>query len=145
MCKLVVDIADLKSKEYLVLKVKPVKGREDVVGCKLLQVFDFIKSRLDDEGFVVKDCDWEWDKEVDALFWFKTKNKSLPEIAEHKGPPLSMKDEVKAFKAKYPKTFTKDKYIWAKIKRKHLTPEALIKDLTKTDYLKEKTAGIKLQ
>jgi len=139
-----VDIDDLKSKDYLVLRAKPVKARDDVAGCKLLQIFDFLKYEFDKEEFVVEDCGWFWDKEDPAIFWFKLKNKKLPEMAEHKGPPLSLKDAVKAFKAKYAKTFTKNKNIWAKIKRKHLTPEALLKDLLKSEHIKEKTVNIKL-
>ena len=60
-------------KDYILIKVKPVKGREDVVGCKLLQTFDFIKNKLEKEGFGVVDCGWDWRKEADALFWFKSK------------------------------------------------------------------------
>jgi len=139
-----VDVDYLVSKGFLVVQVKPIIARPDIAGCRLLQVFDVMKDRLDKEGFGVVECDWFWDKKQPALFWFKLRHKQLPAIAEHKGPPLSLRNAVKAFKSKYKKTFNKDGFVWAKIKREHLSPESLVKDLFRSDYIKDKVSSIKL-
>ncbi len=136
-----VDISYLK--DYLKIQVKSIKAREVVAGSKLLQVFDFIKFKLNKLGFGVVDADWDWNKKDSALFWFKVKNKKLSEIADHPGPPLAHKSAVKIFKDKYKKTFSKDKHIYAKIKREFRTPEALIKHLFKESYVKERVREIK--
>lgn len=136
-----IDISKLKAD--IILKAVPVEGREDVVGCKLLQVFDYLKEHID-EDFGISSADWFWDKKSPALFWFKLKNKSLPILAEHKGPPLSLKQSVDVFKKKYSETFENDDCIWAKVKRKHTSPNSLLDSLLKSKYVKERVSSIKI-
>ena len=129
-----VDVEKLK-KKAIVIEVVSKKGKDDVVGAKLLKAFEFVKKGLDE--FKIKETGWAWDKKK-ALFWYSTKLKKLNEIIEWPGPPLILENRVKEFKKKYRKTFTKKGRIFAKIKRKHTTPESLVKDLIKQKYFKEK-------
>lgn len=130
------DKEKLKKKGFIVLDVKPKKGKEDVTGAKLLKAFSFLEKGL--EEFKIKKAGWEWDKKNNAFMWFSTESKKLPEKIEWEGPPLTMDNAVKQFKKKHKKTFTKKGKVYAVLKRKNLTPESLLKNLTKKKYFKEK-------
>lgn len=126
----------LKKKGAVVLEVKSLKGKEDVVGAKLLKAFEFVKKGL--EEFRIKEAGWEWDREKDALFWYVPKEKKLDREKEWEGPPLMMENRVKEFRKKYRKTFTKKGRIYAVVRRKHTTPEALVRNLIRQKYFMEK-------
>lgn len=129
------DKEKLKSKGYVIIEVISKKGKNDVVGAKLLKAFGFVKKGLKD--FEIKTADWEWNQKK-AFFWYLTKNKKLAETIEWPGPPLMMEKSVKDFKKKYRKTFTKKGRIFAKVKRKHTTPDSIVNDLIKNKYFKER-------
>lgn len=130
------DKGGLKKKGAIVLDIGARKGKEDVVGAKLLKAFQFVNKGLGEFG--IKNSGWEWDKKKKSFFWFFPKLKKLPDTLEWEGPPTEMKNCVKEFKKKYKKTFTKKGRIYAIIKRKHKMPEALVKDLIKQQYFREK-------
>ncbi|MBN2111687.1 nucleotidyltransferase domain-containing protein [Candidatus Woesearchaeota archaeon] len=130
------DREKLMKNGYILIEAVSKKGKEDVSGAKLLKAFDFVKKGL--EEFEVCDAGWEWDKKKNALFWYLAKKKKLPESVEWQGPPLIMENRVKDFRKKYRKTFTKKGRIFAKITRKHTTPESLAKELIKDRYFRER-------
>ena len=82
-----------------VLRIKPLEGRKDIIGAKLLKTLELIKSKLEDEGYNVAEANWHWGKT--ALFWFKVKNKELPPFKKHYGPPVIKKENVLGFKARW--------------------------------------------
>jgi len=140
-----IDLEKLMKKDYFIISAKPKKGKTDVVGCKLLSVFNFLKNSLEEHDFKIKDCDWFWDKSSNALFWFKLDKDSLSEIKEHKGPPTDMISAVKSFKTKYKNTFKKDAHIWAKVKREFKDAKSLLKNSFKANYMKDKVLTINLE
>jgi len=93
-----VKIKDLKDKD-LILKVVPLKGKEDIVGTKLLKCFEYIKKKLEKEDFKVIDSNWCWNK--DALFWFNLETSELPPYKRHYGPPINKKENLENFKKKW--------------------------------------------
>lgn len=129
----------------LFISVAATPGKEDVVGGKLLKVFNFFASKLEQHDFRVLDKSWEYDKKTSAILWFIVHPKELPLEQHWLGPPLRSKVNVEAFKKKYKKTYVKGKRIFAIIKRKYTEPEELIRQEAKDIYLKDKVRSIKLQ
>lgn len=127
----------------VVIKATPLKGKEDVVGAKLIKILGYIKKELDREGFEVKEYDWDWDSE--AILWYFVKKETLPLLKKHFGPPIKEKEHVKVFKEKY-KNYqikTEKGRIYVELKRKHTKVNDFVKDLISSDmYIKEKVRKI---
>jgi len=137
------DIKLLEKKGAVLVDVESKKGKEDIVGAKLLKAFQFIRKGLDE--FRIMDAGWEWDRKKNAVFWFLPGVKRLPEAVEWEGPPTTMKNRVNEFKKKYKKTFIKKGRIYAKRKRKHTKPGLLARDLIKQQYFMDKVKKAKIR
>ncbi len=127
-----IDVDKLKG---MVIEVKAIKGKEDIIGCKIDKAFEFFARELEHEDFKIKKKKWYWQDKV--IFNYDVVEK-LGLEREIEGPPLKIKNAVKDFKKKYKKTFEKKGRIFAKIKRKYLTAESVIEDAMKKEYLKDK-------
>ncbi len=127
----------------VLMDVRCKKGKDDVVGCKLVKAIEFINKKLRENDFDVLDYGWKFDKE--ALFYFIIKKEKLSDYTKREGPPLKAKGHVKNFKKKYKRTFVKGNRIYAKVKREFKVPEGLIKSLRKEDYFKEKINGFRIR
>jgi len=143
-----IDVDKLKQKnknnELVLLKVKSKRGKEDVVGGKLLKAFAFMAHEINKNEFAVLESGWEWNRKEEALFYFAVKKEKLSEFKKHRGPPLKNRDNVLAFTRKYKKTFEENGRVFADIKRKYTDFGKLVNDLTKSKYLLEKIREIKL-
>jgi len=128
----------------IVLEVMPLKGKKDVVGAKLLKCFEYIKNQLRKHDFIIEEADWEFSDK--SFFWFKIKKEKLTKSKKHLGPFVKDKDSVKHFKQvwKGSKVLKDKERVYVMKKRKYLNPKNLIKDLIKTDYIKEKVKGVRL-
>lgn len=124
-----------KKNPYIYLEVKPLKGKDDVVGSKLLKAFNHLRKELG--PFQVKEANWDL-----KTFYFILKTNSLPEYTERKGPPLEMEEAVKQFKKKNKTTFTKNKQLYAKIKNKYPELHKFIKHAIKHKYVQERVGSI---
>lgn len=140
------SLADIKAKagsnRLIVLEIDPLQGKEDVIGTKILKVFEFLKKQIALNGFDVIDSNWEWNE--NAMLYFILDKKELSEFKEWKGPPLNIKERVKSFKDKHKNTYVKDNTIFAKVAREYRTPEQLLKSLIKDEYVRERVKSIKL-
>ena len=116
-----------------IVEADALKGKEDVVGSKLLKIFEFVNKELCEFG--VKKADWEW-KGKKALMYFILKQKTLPKTEIWKGPLVKQKDFVKDFKKKHKKTFVKKGRIYAREKRKYPKAGDFIKILLRNKYVK---------
>ncbi len=125
-----------KNNSLILIDVISKKGKEDVIGCKLIKALEFINKKLKENDFDVIDYGWQWSKK--ALFYFIIKKEKLSDYIERQGPPLKAKQHVQNFKKKYKNTFTKANRIYAKTKREFKKAEELISSLKKESYLKEK-------
>ena len=121
-----------------------MNGKADVVGSKLLKVFEFLNQQLEKNDFKIIKTDWEWEKSNDAIFYFLFENKSLHKFTEVEGPPLSMKEHTENFRKTHRKTYSKNGKIFASEKREFTKPEELLKNLMKNQYVKEKCKSIRM-
>ena len=137
-----IKIKDLKDKD-IILRVFPLEGRKDVIGAKILKCLEIIKNKLKEEGYVVVESDWYWNKE--ALFWFKVKSIELPPYKKHYGPPVHMKDNVNDFKLKWKGyNILEEGKIYVNIPRENIKLSDFMKKLIKNEDFKGYVAGIRI-
>jgi len=137
-----IELEDLK--DAIVLTVVPLKGKEDIVGSKLIKALEFIEKRLDEEGFEVESSDWDWNGK--ALFWFYVKNKKLPKKYKHYGPPIKEEAHLNIFREKYKNKKLKREgaRVYVDLDRKCTDVHDFMKELIKHPYIKEKVKEIKI-
>ena len=136
------DITKLKG--FIIIEINLLKGKQDVVGAKLLKTFNFIKKELIKEGFKIQKHGWSWEKQKKAYFYFKIL-KDVDKIKIVKGPSINFKQHVLNFKKKHKTTFIKNKQIYAKDKRKITKAKDYVKGILKKDYVKERVKHIYLE
>lgn len=132
------------NKKLITIKSKPLTGKIDVVGSKLLKIYEFFNKELDNHDFRIMKTGWEWNKKNDAIFYFLLDSKPLSKYIELEGPPLKMKQHVGNFKKVHRKTFNKNNKIYAYEKRQFTKPEELLGKLAKNQFAKEKSKSIKI-
>ena len=128
-----------KEKGNLVfIEALPLKGKEDVVGTRLLKVYQFLLKSL--QPFEVDKSGWEWEKK--AVFYFVLRTKQLPAEEIRMGPPLQLVEFVADFKKKHKNWFVEE----GRIKARVVTPRPLLKEfvwhIVKEDYVKTKIEKI---
>ena len=86
-----VDIKTLKDRAaantLLYIELKPLEGKKDVIGCKIMKAFSLLKERMHSSGFEFIDTGWEFSKEKSKL-WFILQDSILPEKRKHYGPRI---------------------------------------------------------
>ncbi len=135
--------ADLKKQGALIMHATTIKEKEDIAGVKMVKAFQYITQQLIDNDFTVM-SDWQWDKKSHAVYWFRTKEKTLPATMLRRGPPTDIPKAVAIFKKKYKTTKTVKGRLVANVKREFRTPLEVIKHAMKSDYLKDKLVALKL-
>jgi tRNA nucleotidyltransferase (CCA-adding enzyme) len=133
-----------KEKTLLALEIKADSSKTDVVGAKLVKIYEHLKKQLTLFGFTVTDSDWKWDKKKKCEMYFLINEKKLSETFVRCGPPISEKESCQAFKLKNEDVFLKNKRLYANVKRKYRTPYVLLVKLIKEDFIKSKAEKIKL-
>lgn len=134
-----------KGKKLLLLNVESLKGKEDIVGSKLLKSYSYIKNQLVINNFKVHDSGWNWDKKKKAVFWYIVDSKELPKTYNWEGPPLKAKNFVKLFRQKHKITFIKGNRIYAVVKRKFTKAPDIVRKLIKDAYVRDKVRRILLK
>ncbi|RLE44686.1 hypothetical protein DRJ16_01630, partial [Candidatus Woesearchaeota archaeon] len=139
-------LADKKRLYLVVVKAVPQKGKEDVVGSKLLKAFEYFCGKFTEHGFDLKEKGWWWDKAENAYFWFMFKNVPLPNEKKLVGPPVKMKEEVKNFKKahKGARFFIDNGRIFAVVKRTFVKPEQLLARLFAEEWIKNKVKALSI-
>ncbi len=134
------EVALKELKDYLIIKVKPVRGKKDIVGAKLVKDLEFIKKKLED--FEVLDYGWKWNRF--AYFYFKVKKKKLNKYRKNYGPSKKHKEHLENFKKKWKgKRFNYDKgKIYVNVLRENRDVKKAIKSLNKN--IKNKIISIKI-
>ncbi len=135
--------AKAKKECLVVLKAKPLKGKEDVIGAKVMKSFEHIKKHLKKHDFTLIEAGWEFEEKKSTLYYIVKKEK-LSDKVVLKGPPAREKVNVKRFKSKHKKVLEKKGRFFAEEKRKYKTPEKLIKDLIKGEYIKQRVSRISI-
>ncbi|MBL7050731.1 nucleotidyltransferase domain-containing protein [Candidatus Woesearchaeota archaeon] len=140
------ELRKMSAGNVLVLfDVTALDGKEDVVGAKLLKVFEHIGVAFRKHEFTLIGDGWEWDKSKKALFWYILKKEVLSDEYEWSGPPLSEESRVENFKKKYANTYVREGKIYTKLKRKFKRPTELVKKIVECEYINEKVGGIKIK
>ncbi|MBL7052068.1 MAG: CCA tRNA nucleotidyltransferase [Nanoarchaeota archaeon] len=136
------DLLKKKKGELICLEVLPLDGKRDVVGAKLLKSFDFIKKRLEENEFKVKNAGWNWEEK--AILWFLLDKVELSKEIKHYGPEIKSKERMKKFKAKWKgKKILNEKGISYVIReRNYLKAENLILDLSEDHFVKNRVSKI---
>lgn len=127
----------------MLLKVKPLKGSEDVVGTKVMKCFERIENDLRKNDFNILESGWEFEPDESILYFIIKKEKLSDKVVLY-GPPVREKKDAERFRQKHRKVFEKNNRLYAEEKRKYLTPEKLVKDIIKEAYVKERVKAIKL-
>lgn len=137
--------ASQKNQELIKFQITPKKGKTDVIGAKLLKAYNHMIKKFKEHDFVIRESGWEWDKAKRCIMWFVFDKKPLELMKKQVGPPLKEKMHVEVFKLKYRNTFKENNRICAEVKRKHLVPRQLARELTKDIYVLEKMKKILLK
>ncbi|MBS3152592.1 CCA tRNA nucleotidyltransferase [Candidatus Woesearchaeota archaeon] len=130
-------------KDYnLIFKVQPLKGNRDVVGTKMLKVFENIKQELIVNGFEVVKAIWEW-KDL-GYFYFKVKRKRLEKEIKHFGPPIRFKEDCEKFKIKYKDLEIKNENdkLYIMLPRKFVKLEEIIKHVLNKEEIKNRVYSL---
>ena len=133
---------EANDKKLIFLTIKPLQGKEDVIGSKLLKVFNLIKKELG--KFLLLKSNWDWNQEnKEAYFYFILEKEELAKYEVREGPQLKMKEFVKDFKKKNKDCFNKDGRVMARIKVRDPKLNKFIEHLLKNNYIKERINKIK--
>ncbi|MGM5482861.1 MAG: hypothetical protein ACQESF_05340, partial [Nanobdellota archaeon] len=130
--------------ELFILQVKPLEGKEDVVGAKLLKVFKYLKKQLMINDFKIRDSGWQWKETESALFYFMIKKEILPKKKLRQGPPAKNTKGVENFCAIHPKHWEEDGKLYSYVERDFCKAGDLIRHLIKKEYIKYRVKNIKL-
>ncbi len=131
-----------KNIKLMALKIIPLEGKNDVVGSKILKVFDFININMEKNDFnIIKSG---WDTNSFQWIYFINEDIELSDCIIKTGPPLDEKEHCDDFKNTHSseETFIKNNRIYLKTKRKYLKPDELIENLINTPYIKNKIKKI---
>jgi len=129
--------------KLIVLEVTSAKGKEDVIGARILKAFQQIKNQLKFYDFTIIDAGWKWDKSTKAMFWFILDPKDLFPITKWVGPPIDDKERVENFKTKHEKTFIENGRVSTYMKRKYVNANELIDSIIENDeYIYEKVKKV---
>lgn len=132
-----VDLGKLARIGHLIhVRAKVPKGKEDIIGTRILHVFEYLKRYIEDFG--IKASGWRWNKGTEAEFWYVVKEKELPATMTRAGPPLELKKAAEAFKKRHKKTFVSNHRLMAEVRRKHRTPEDAIRTASSDTYIKHR-------
>ncbi len=124
-----------KNKKLVLMQTEFLKGKNDIVGAKLVKALEFIVKHVRLEGFSVYEADWIEEKGK-IKFWLIADPKPLSNEIKLEGPPLRLEDQCKKFKKAHKgKTIIEEQgKTFVIIKRKYTE----IEDFLKKDLFKDK-------
>ena len=141
------NIKNLKSKskklnaEFVKLKFKPKKGKEDVVNAKVVKAFNHIKTFLTNAGFNIEDSAIEFDEKI---MWLIINPKELSIYQKILGPKIWMSEHnIHKFLSKYNIVDLEGDQIVAYRERKHIKLSSYIKEVKRSSYVKQKLVSLK--
>lgn len=135
---------EAKGKQLLIVEAEPARGKEDVVGARLVKAFGHILLQLKEKGFIVAESGWDWEKGSKAATLWYIINKAAPEPEVRYGPPLSNKLHAEKFREEHlgkagRQLFEKNGRLYARIDRAYKQAQPLVSSLIREDaYLKDK-------
>jgi len=134
-----------KDKKAIILTVSPLSGKIDVVGSKLLKIYEFLSQQAQKHDLKIIKSDWEWDKKSDANFYFLFGKGKLSANIEIEGPPISIKQHAEQFKKRHKKTFIKKGRLYAIGRREFLNPEDFFRNFIQREYIRENCRSVQIK
>ncbi len=109
------DVKSLKPKagqKLFILQAAPSRGKEDVVGCRLLKQFSEFQKEIEHHSFEITRSGWHWPGKGPATFWIYLPAKPLPKEKTIEGPPARVPEHfIGQFKRKWKNVyFSRHKY-----------------------------------
>ncbi|MFP4424472.1 MAG: CCA tRNA nucleotidyltransferase [Candidatus Woesearchaeota archaeon] len=130
----------LTTKENVTLiTIEPLKGKKDVIGCKIRKVYQYIAKQLEFHDFRLIDSDWEFNDKAYLAYAVKQETK---DSFIKTGPPLDAEKDAERFKEKHPDAFIKDGRLYAKVKSRYKNPQELFRAMETDPYVKEKVKSL---
>ena len=133
-----------QGKPVVWLVVKPLEGKEDIIGAKLLKCFEYIAKSAALYGFKIIERGWDWVPGKPAQMWFVFKGK-IPKEHMIIGPPLKEVDHVKRFREKHKRCLIRDGKVVAIETRSFTEPREFLLGIIKSDYIKRLVTKIELK
>ncbi len=140
------DKEKLKSLGKVILvEAMPLSGKKDVVGAKVVGVFERVKSALLEHHFCVLFAKCVFGEEDQkACFYFVLDPRELASEKKQFGPPKENEKAVEAFRKKHGSIMFNEHRAYAMVKRNYTSASTLVKDLAKTSYVQEKVKSVKV-
>ncbi len=127
----------------LFFEIIPLHGKEDVMGAKMIKVFDYLSQQLLYFGFSINEKEWQW--EGQAYFYFIVSPRKQKETEQRQGPRKEDEpNNIQAFLKKYPQATLKKSRYSAEVKRIYRTPQQVIENSIGSVYVKERVKSIRL-
>jgi tRNA nucleotidyltransferase (CCA-adding enzyme) len=106
-----------KSNElFVAVQITPLEGNRDIVGTKILKLFEYVQRELQDYGFILYRCGWNFD--YPSHLYFFLDEKPLEKTYIRKGPPIHSSEGVNKFKEKHGSAvFEKDDFLYVTLQR----------------------------
>ena len=138
---------NLKNRSNILIEISalPLSGKADVVGNKLLKIYEFLLQKLQKHGFKLLKSDWAWDRKANPAFYFLIGKAPLSKTVIIEGPPLSIKQHVEHFRKMHKKTYSKNHKVYAIEKREYAKPEGLLKQMIKDEFVKDRIRKIRIR
>ena len=136
-------IVESAGKKLLIARIKPLNGKKDVVGSKILKIYSYLERKLKEFDFNVVKSGWEFNSE--SLLYYIVKDEILSDIVLHHGPPLNREKYVKAFKKKHKNHIVVDGKVMVELKRKVKDLRDFSRIIKKDKYIADKASRIKFE
>ena len=130
--------------DLYIITITTKQGKEDVIGCRILKVFEHIKKNLESHEFKICDAGFEYDKHTTGIVWFIVKEGMLKKKKLQTGPPINVRKHADDFKRKHPDAYEKDKRLYAKIDRKYRRSKDLMHDLLQDTFITQRVRSIEM-
>jgi tRNA nucleotidyltransferase (CCA-adding enzyme) len=128
-----------------IIEATPLKGKKDVVGAKLLKVYEHLSKYMKINEFDVIDSGWNWDAKNDvATYYVINPSKILSKTSIRTGPPTNSGSHAEKFKKMHTRIEINDGRLYATVDREFRKPEKLVAHMIKQNYIKEKVKRIKI-
>ena len=127
----------LHGTKLLTIKVKPLEGKEDVIGSKLVKAFNYVKRQLELNEFRIFASGWGFDG-----FWFELYEDRLPRLKRHMGPPVWVRG-ADDFLKKHKDVMVENGVLVAIVKRSYPDARRLLKKLLKDKEVVERVKSAK--
>lgn len=136
-------IVESAGKKLLLVKIKPLNGKKDVAGSKILKVYFHLENKLGEFEFDIIKSGWEFNSE--SLLYYIVRDEILSDIIIHHGPPLIKEKYVKAFKKKHKNHIVVGGKVMVELKRRVRNLKDFSGVMRKDKYIKDKIKEIKFE